>query len=376
MGRQIRYALSVALPLATHVTRQAMACSEKKFPSYVFTIFLAAYAFAMLAMSVSSGSRTTLRIAIPAFALTFVAAICSRNDPTIFAVAWALHALPSATFWPIAFQYVHGMSKNRIHLAAWSLQGNIGDLFGCLYPAFYPSWELPFLMGSLILATLLFACWLAVEIGTDHTSGTLCAARGEALIAAPTARVSRGRVVWSEVGFLVVGTTSLKSATYFASNFMPQLHIGYVWYGVASATGVVLSGVIFELGIPYTFTCVAASGLVATAAANRHLPAPLVATCLGAMSSFCSTMLSICICSDVSERMKHYGKVTAILDGTGSLTAAVVQLVPRDRFFVVQTVLFSMLTISVAVAGFLRSESRCHPSLFEQRPSGSSGSDA
>ena len=60
--------------------------------------------------------------------------------------------------------------------------------------------------------------------------------------------------------------------------------------------------------------------------------------CFGFVSAFCSTMLSICICTDIADETKKYGQTTAIVDGGATIVAAFAQLFAYKYFAAVDIV--------------------------------------
>lgn len=351
------YALSVALPLISHITRQSMACGAL-FQQYAFTSFLCTYSITMLLLSpyVQRNARLILRISAPLFAATFALSVWTRHP-----VAWTLHAIPSACFWPIAFAYVHQKRLNRFYLAAWSLSGNVGDLLGCLYPAFHsPS----FLSAPFVVPTLCLLIGLAY-----------CAFSAKDVSPPPLPLLPRPPPppFSSSVLFLVLATTSLKSASYFASDFLPYVSkgsSGYLVYNASSVVGTLLAGACFELGAPYLSACLSsfASLLVLTFLSSPSWPL-LCLFGVGCFGSLSSTMVSICLCSDISEKADgSYGKVTSLVDGAGSLVAACIQLVPKESFFVLQWVCSLLACVSILS---LRAVSRPRPSRPDPPSSGS-----
>ena len=113
--------------------------------------------------------------------------------------------------------------------------------------------------------------------------------------------------------------------------------IGYLLYNVASFAGVLAAGLASSYA-PYVCTWTAAAGLVGVSLVLKQGDAHVLLACLGALHAFCSTILSICICSTMAAKTRSYGRLTSLLDGVGSLVAALVQLVPRAYFAPLQAV--------------------------------------
>ena len=338
------YALSLALPVLSHVTRQSMACASV-FPPVAFTAFLVAYACGMLVLAplIERRPYAVLRVALPCFAATFCAA-CVASDGLWFLGAWASHALASAALWPVAFQFVHQAGvQSRLHLALWSLQGNVGDFVGCTFAvAFFdlrPPW-LPFAgLGGGVLVV-----WLATFAGRDNVVSPLSAVMLLEEEETPPDRLRTAQLLLAGISIM-----ALKSASYFANDFLPALEDGhYEAYNLASFAGVALAGLASELRLSYSCTACGAAGMLGIAALPDASERALV---LGGLQSFCSTMLSICICSDLAGR--RYARTTAYLDAAGTLTAAAVQLVPKQHMYCLQLACSGVLCVCVSAAGCL-----------------------
>ena len=361
-GVSVGYALSLALPVLTHVTRQSMACAAA-FPQYAFTGFLATYALTMLALAplIQARAQLVLRVALPLFAGTFAASVALRARTAAFVAAWVAHAVPSAVLWPIAFQYVHEQSRSKFHLAVWSLQGNVGDFLGCLYPAFAPAASsLGFVLASALFGGAVVACACAArDVRTDDRLLP---------IHAPPVSASR-------TGVLVVATSALKTATYYASDFLPPASVagtsGYRIYNAASLAGVVGAGVACENNLSYACVWGTATGIgIVSLMGQEGVGDPhAVLACLGALHSACSTTLSICICTQVAAAQRSFGRLTSVLDGAGSLVAAGAQLVPKTHLASLQLGCAAVCWLAVSVLCVLETRHSSSPSATMRHPS-------
>ena len=384
---KVDYLLSLLLPFLSHVTRQSMACSPASFPPPSFTSFLSTYSVSMLVFSsfpclIFGRERVLLPCLILSFVFTFFLSVLVSESDVLFTVAWAAHAIPSSLFWPLSFHYVHKVvlpdspqSRSsrivrRFHLAMWSLQGDAGDIVGCLYTtAFYPSLSPSYLVPtSLFLVSVSVSLLLAFlscrrrttlpplssSLSSPLSSLEQQTTRGEEGLGQVEGRRKGGGsfLSISSLLLLLVSDTSLKSASYFASNYLPNgKETGsYLSYNIASICGTIASGVFFSLDSAYASVPLASALLVTLLGDATKEEAPVL---IGFLVSFCSTTLSICICSDLSSKMgKRWkkegaeGRVTSLLDGVGSLVASFVQLIPVRFFLPLQWVCASLLLVS------------------------------
>lgn len=321
------------------------------YPSWTFTSFLACYALCMLAFArcIERDSCKALVATMACFPLTFclfALGVECDLDPRLVGVFWTLHAVPSSCLWPLAFQMVHTVTHSVPLLVLWSVQGPIGDWVGC--------WAVE-RGGTLGLWACVLSLYVAVALVLllGELVARRPAAHGSPLVAAMLQEESDGRrrsdldpetssaalggssrgALLCELTCVVVASASLKSATYFASNFAPRMQIGFYEYTWLSVAGTLLCA---PLALWDRLRLSASLATLGMGASTALLRGRLAITSLGLFSSMASTLLSICICSDLSVRMQHFAGVTSVLDALGTVVAASLQMVPPGAFGMLQ----------------------------------------
>ena len=351
------YFLSLVLPFLSHLTRQSLSCSKIGTP-FLYASFLLTYSISMVCLLpfVDTRGKYTLRIALVMFALTLLLSLQVRHVESLFYFAWSLHAIPSSLLWPFAFRFIHERSRHRIHLALWSLQGNVGDLVGCIYPLFQMTMDTKWILISTFMISSLLVSFLVAR-------DVIIPEKEEDTLSSPLHSEGyheKNRIPVPILLSLLLANTSLKSYTYFASTFLPSIQSvganGYLLYNASTILGTFLSGVGFHLGVSYTSTCISSIIVILSLMLKGYIPSlpdliPLLL--FGCFTSLSSTMISICICSELSIRYHKYGKLTSILDSVGSIVSACILLVPEGYFLYLQWVCSTLLFVSTLLLSYL-----------------------
>ena len=326
--------VSIVLPFVSHLVRQSVACSDKQYESQVFMIFLMFYAVSMLAHTswIDVYTQCGMYVSLALFCITLGACLytSSTTGPsweTWFMVTWALHAIASSALWPLSYRLVNRERRSRTFLVIWGLQGNFGDLCGCVLPLFDQEPPLNVAVPTFVIVSVgsLLVCISRVQkepppIGADP----------QALLALHTPRQSHNIPL---LVFSIMASACAKTVSYSASNFMPALHIHYVLYAVGTVVGTISAGVladVFQALHPLTGAALVLLTMTIVGeyeSSMWHLT--WFSVLFGATSAFVSSMLSICVCTDIADQVQSYGKTTAIFDSFATLTAAFAQgLVP------------------------------------------------
>ena len=324
--------VSLILPLLSHITRQAVACADPPVQPFVYSSFLFCYAFAMCMHSMYADhmSLCHIRIALAFFVLSFIASIFIRVfTPVYFAIAWSVHAFPSSLLWPLGYRLVNVRKRLKTTLVLWSLQANVGDIIGCRYHIFDRPIEQSQYSILISIIGLVFISFAFVSYNIKP--------RTDAIVSTMPVR---------KLLFLVVMSTCVKTMTYSASNFMPTLHFHYYLYSIGGIAGTIAAGILADLSLTSTsLTIVSILLLCQTIVgyAENMWYTSWFCIAFGILSSFASTMLSICKCTDVAEMSGQYAKTTALLDSTSTALAAGVQLFAHKYFTLIQIVASSVL---------------------------------
>lgn len=331
--------ISLLLPFVSHVVRQSMACANVSFQPYVFTCFMMTYAISMgfHAYWMDAHTRRGILIILPFFLLTFVASVILHHvQPTYFVVTWCLHAFASAALWPVAYKYINSVKRSRLCLVIWSLQGSLGDAYGCVYKVFDSPYASSTMTLSIILGVLVALSFiLLLHSRTIERDVPLI---GVALQNPPR------RVLC----VTILASVCIKTITYTASNWMHSLHLQYLLYNVGNVIGTILSGIISdksftEYGLITTTTILLVIGI--TSYLYEALTQTWVVVLFGTTASCTSTLLSICICTDISDMDRKHGRTTAIIDGVSTFISAFTQLIAREYFVIVQLVSSACLCV-------------------------------
>ena len=344
--------VSILLPFVSHMVRQSVACSDKHYEPQVFMIFLISYAISMLAHTswIDVYTQYGMYVALALFCITFGACLYTSftTGPswrTWFTVTWALHAMASSALWPLSYRLVNGKRRSRTFLAIWGLQGNMGDLCGCALPLFnrQPLFNVAIPTFALVSVGSLLVCISRVQKvsppeGVDQ--------HALALLAADAPRRSHVPLMASSI----VASACAKTVSYSASNFMPALHIHYPLYGVGTMVGAISAGGVAD--VFHSLSPLAASALLLLTMTITGEYAPLVwhltwfSILFGATSAFVSSMLSICVCTDIADHTRSYGKTTAIFDSCATLVAAFAQLIAPREFSTLQLSASGLLCVA------------------------------
>ena len=326
--------VSIILPLVSHVTRQSVACAKEKPANSVFTFFLITYAVSMLIHSYWIDTHWNIwgvRCAILLFGVTYGLCIWTNSIP--FVIRWSLHAIPSAVFWPISYKYINHQKRSRLFLVVWSLQGNIGDAVGCVYTIFDTPWSIDTLVMSSILCSM-----LVVSISILPITYSITGIFDLPMLEAPS------RPAMFKYGVLmltIIAASATKTITYTASNWMPSLGLNYLMYNVSNTLGLILAGGISDRGYMLFALLVSAFTMIPVVLIAHlfqlwtHVTLILI---FGFNAGFCSALLSICMCTSISEYTHTYGWTTSVIDGCATLMAAGVQLWAFQYFELVQLV--------------------------------------
>ena len=338
---------SVLFPFASHLTREAFACADVDIPPYTFTGFMITYSISMLIhshrMQRSGPCPGEVLVATVLFLTTGV--VCGwsvmRVDPHWFVLPWSVHAIPSAFFWPHAFQCIATVTKRRTHLALWSLQGTVGDLVGCICASLFEgrrdAWS-----DTIASATAVLLVTMAiVDARVRHEGAPPSSSR----VASLDRRM--------ELVCTMISLACLKIITYCATNWMAELNLKIHTYNVASVVGTVLSGAIADCDrrIMLVSTTVAggvlAAGTIGAYMDPRWWSEQVFSFVFGVLTSFVDTVFSICICADLATAKRSFGATTAVLDGGGTLIASMLQLVATRAFGEVQMIACIVLSGSI-----------------------------
>lgn len=331
-------AASVALPLISHVARQAVACAPSA-PPPTYAVFLAVYGASLIvhARWVDAHATVGARVALVGFALTLAVCVWAHaaGDDVAFLVAWGAHAVPSAALWPVAYRFVAAHTRSRTLLTLWSLQGTAGDALGCVSGLF----DRP--------PSALCASALGAGVALSFV----------ALFARPPTVADRERLVQRSdragLALAVAASACTKVLTYTASDWMPTLGLDYMWYNAGGVAGTLLAGVLSDVSrrLPnlerLTVLCTSVALIILVVRWDRADAG--VAIAFGALASLASTAVSVCVCTQLADGTGAYGRTTALLDGGATLAAAAVQVVARQHFRAVQ--LSAALALALAAAG-------------------------
>lgn len=353
--------VSILLPFFSHVIRQSLACTGDA-PPLTFTVFMMVYSISMCFHSVWIDTCFTIgaRSTIMCFSGTFLAAVCTKVFAAEwFIIAWSLHAVASSSMWPIAYRLINLKKRSRTTLVLWSLQGNIGDLCGCLYRAFgalhtEEQYYMTYTTTCLLIVSLLCICAcfprttlpLVAQVQENRESAT----EMEVVLLQPYPHRRHHRKLLS---FTIVSSACIKTITYTASNFMPSLHLNYNMYALGGACGTLAAGVLADLH--YTKTAlIASSTVLVTSNFIGYFHTVLWTNTLycinfGVMSSLLSSFLSICVCTHIADITKKYGQSTAIIDGGATIVSAIIQLWTPLYFPTIQCAASISLCIFVLV---------------------------
>lgn len=312
--------LSLLLPFGSHFFRQSVACSDLASPD-VFSLFMIAYSLSMLLHSTwiecesrSDAKTHVLRLCILLLPISFFVSLHFSN---FFLLGWSIHSLFSSVMWPLGYRLVNSKKRSKTFLVAWSLQGNLGDLCGCYYhpgrnPLFHPvAWCV---MGVCLLSAGLLPSSTAVSQTLSNPF-------------LPEAGQSNPSLF---LAVAVLANSCLKTITYTASNFIPRLGIRYVQYGCGGVVGTLVSGLVVDATRGSTVPVFAASLLVSGWMGVQVLHPNAwgedwFVIGFGAMASLASSLVSICLCTEISEMSRAFGKTTALLDGFATLPPALLQ---------------------------------------------------
>ena len=373
--------LSTCLPLLSHVVRQAVSCRKvPPVPEYTFAVFLAVYSVCLMVhgtwMSsplVSKAQHACFaRGATVLFVVTFLGAVkLARASSAWFTVAFALHAVPSAAMWPLAYGYVTRLTRNRTLLALWSLQGTIGDGLGCLASdlLFRPAC-FPLVAGAACAAGIAVAVGIPrvpVPLGCAETDAEMVNGASERLVASDSHPARSVGAFPRRLLLAVFASAAIKSSTYTLSNYLPTTHGRfYSTYVVCSGLGTVCAGIGADACAAggALSVAVASFALAGLTAASLSWDTTAAAGAVGVTTAMCSTAVSVCVCTDIAERTGRFEFTTAVLDGAATLMAGVVQLWGRRDFdaiqrgcagaLVVASVLLLMESSAPYRRGFLR----------------------
>ena len=332
--------VSFVLPLVSHVFRQAVACAKSGIPTIAFGAFLYSYASSMLlnALYIDTLTHTKTRVVLLCFGVSFVlCVVVQKFAAPYFVVVWCIHAFFSSFLWPMSFRLVNLKPRSKIFLVLWSLQGNVGDLCGCRFDVF----DNPFSTPSVAIGVTCTACLLFAIVVLSQK-----AIQTESLFD-DRADASQSRF---DLVVVCVASFCIKSMTYSASNFMPILKLPFTSYAVGSTIGTLMAGVCADAKLTLrSLSLVVLCLLVQTVAGFRtHLwKLTWFGVVFGTSTSYVSSMLSICMCTDIASRTKRYGKVTGCIDSIATLGAGTLQLVVETRFEMVQCACASLLSIAV-----------------------------
>lgn len=330
--------LSLVLPFLSHAPRQAVACAFDV-DGTTACGFLVCYALGMLFHSTwVDGSSRAGRVVVLSVGVTWAVCVALRGTPA-FVPSWWVHALFSSALWPMAYRMVSHHSGGV--LAVWSLQGNVADALGCAY-------------GDAIVR----AQWV------PHVAyGVVCVASAVALRPRSSVSTDEPLLATSErerLGPLVLSglvSACCKVMTYSASNWMAVLGMSYWAYVGFGCLGTVCAGAAADV-LSSAVAMVLYACCCAVASVVSSSEGWATAAVFGWASAGASTVVSICVCTDLARETKRYGRTTALMDGGATLVAAAVQLVVVANYELVQIVAsLTLLTLSTVLAVQLP----CHP---------------
>lgn len=363
MNRIIIIVVSILLPLLSHIIRQAVSCSNIMKP-YEYTTFMIVYSVSMFmhGLWIDTKSVILIKILLLLFNITFIVSIVVHTFAThMFLVAWSFHAVPASFMWPFAYKLVNEKKRSKTLLVLWSLQGNIGDYLGCFYSIF----DVPILYNpmTIVITTVNIITLFMVPIRTTDISEHN--ENAESLFD-PLFETNRNRRNASfHLLITIFASCCIKTMTYSSSNFLPQLHLKYSSYAIGGIFGTLCSGILADIKISRISLHISSIFLLVFCIFSIHSnyvwSNHYFSALFGCFSAFSSSMLSICICTDIADRTEKHGRTTAIIDSVSTIFAACIQLFMcrPQNFVVVQTISSVLLCIMTMILCILNRIAYC-----------------
>lgn len=343
--------VSTLLPLLSHVIRQAVSCSNIMQP-YEYTIFMIVYSVSMLVhgMWIDSASIILIIIILLLFNISFISIILVHTFASrMFLFAWAFHAIPASFMWPFAYKVVNKKKRSRTVLVLWSLQGNVGDFLGCFYSIFYlpiqynpPTYFIAIMISILLLIVLYDKHYILEHGNAESLSDNLLETN------------RRHKKSYIHLFITILASCCIKTLTYTSSNFLPSLHYKYLSYAIGGIVGTLFSGILADFKVARISLHISSIFVLMFNILgfyhNSIWSNDIFSALFGSFSSFSSSMLSICICTDIADYTKKHGRTTAIIDGFATIVAACIQLLmynPENFVFIqcISSIIFCITTM-------------------------------
>ena len=251
------------------------------------------------------------------------------------------------------------------------------------------------------------------EVALDASRGRMCdmphdVERSRAWKARATKRTVQATTI------LVACGACMKTTSYAASNWMPELNVGYWSYALGNVVGTVISAVVVgtvdvvvvargrssrdrgrrrgssnsgidndggsgdgggdgdcDSSVVTIVVALAASTSLLCLALTGCAWVPLwsvgeFALAFGIVSAFVSTTLSVCMCVTIGDECGRYGRTTAHADGGATLIAAALQ--PCARLYFVRTQVGATAALVLVLALMLLVELEHERTLVGNRP--------
>ena len=353
--------LSFLLPTYAHFVRQMFQCARTTRltkASRVATldaVFMLVYALALpVHGALADGNLSSFHVAYATCALLGTAATAavalrlfasedSSDEAFVIVLAlWATHAGVSAALWPLAYgaamRDIDAASfparwKRRVAVV-WSLNGQLGDILGCVVAAAPTRIVGPLFWRVVAAASIPLLTTLCVHrVGEERPRATVDTLASDTVAMEPcgASTADANPVPPTQVRLLWIAyaacSSSIKILTYSLSNWLPyRAPSAYLAYAATGFAGTLCASIGERAQISLR---IAGGAVLALGAASAWHAAPFTAVVLlGLCTSYIETSFQILATARAAElctRQKAYATTSAFLDCIGTLVCALVQ---------------------------------------------------
>ena len=334
-------------PFSSHISRQGFECTKNKKDAIYDTVFMVIYSVFLLFNGYISDK---FKIIYPLITCSLFGCIISSSLLYFYEyniIIWGFHAFLNSSLWPISYKIAFTTSDNYIVKTIWSLNGPLGDLLGCyLIKRTY----LSILFYSISFGISFVAQIINVNIKSNNLNENLLEniensenpenpenpenienPENPENIENPENEFIKYKYKCKKIcSFLLTFliTINLKCISYSISNWYPlQKDNMYYLYNIGTIIGTVLTGLLLNYINKIELLSLMFS-LIFLSVSYFKINDVLLGICF----SICNTNTSLFLCEKNSKILNGLSTMTAMLDCTGTITAAILQLFVYEHY--------------------------------------------
>lgn len=303
-------------PFFSHTLRQGFECTKNINDAIYDTSFMITYSLSVLFYGfISDYYKITKYLLIYSlFCCVILSLLLYYFDYTI--ILWNINAHFHSILWPICYKLIFKKKYNPFIKSIWSLNGPIGDLIGCYFfkRQYY---------NSIALLICLILTYFIDNDNDNKINKQLLIPITDSVI---QLEQNSNKLIKILFYFIILLTINLKIMTYSISNWLPLIG-NYNYYNYGTIIGTILTGVLLNITTKIEFICLINSIILFFIFYFK-----LNYILIGIFISICNTNVSLFMCEKCNKHTYGLSTMTAILDFSGTIITAFLQLIAYTNY--------------------------------------------